>query len=74
MRHQTAILLKKKKKKKTKCSQLSKSFICFGHRKNATIVTNILFIAGAVLFLFCRAANSVEMLVVGRLLVGLAGG
>lgn len=29
---------------------------------------------GAVLFLFCRAANSVEMLVIGRFIVGLASG
>nr|XP_026489964.1 solute carrier family 2, facilitated glucose transporter member 1-like isoform X1 [Vanessa tameamea] len=43
-------------------------------RKYATIITNLLSIAGAILFLFCRAANSVEMLVLGRLLVGLAGG
>lgn len=43
-------------------------------RKKATILTNILSIAGALLFLFCRAANSVEMLIVGRLLVGLSGG
>ncbi|XP_013180702.1 PREDICTED: solute carrier family 2, facilitated glucose transporter member 3-like isoform X1 [Papilio xuthus] len=43
-------------------------------RKNASIATSCLFLAGAVLFLLCRAANSVEMLVLGRLLVGLAGG
>ncbi|CAH2086068.1 unnamed protein product [Euphydryas editha] len=42
--------------------------------KNATIVTNILSIAGALLFLLCRAANSVEMLIIGRLLVGLSAG
>ncbi|CAK1581515.1 unnamed protein product [Parnassius mnemosyne] len=43
-------------------------------RKNATIVTSALSIAGALLFLLCRAANSVEMLIVGRLLVGLSAG
>ncbi|CAG4912901.1 unnamed protein product [Colias eurytheme] len=43
-------------------------------RKRATIVTSILSIAGALMFLFCRTANSVEMLILGRLLVGLAGG
>nr|AON96566.1 solute carrier family 2 facilitated glucose transporter member 3 [Bicyclus anynana] len=43
-------------------------------RKKATILTNVLSLAGAVLFLFCRAANSVEMLIIGRLLVGLSGG
>ncbi|XP_068629467.1 solute carrier family 2, facilitated glucose transporter member 1-like isoform X2 [Battus philenor] len=43
-------------------------------RKYATIATSALSIAGAVFFLYCRAANSVEMLIIGRLLVGLAGG
>ncbi|CAG5051163.1 unnamed protein product [Parnassius apollo] len=43
-------------------------------RKNATIVTSALSIAGALLFLLCRAANAVEMLIVGRLLVGLSAG
>ncbi|XP_041977617.1 solute carrier family 2, facilitated glucose transporter member 1-like isoform X2 [Aricia agestis] len=43
-------------------------------RKKATILTNLLSIAGAALFCTCRAANSVEMLVLGRLLVGLSGG
>ncbi|XP_053625183.1 solute carrier family 2, facilitated glucose transporter member 1-like isoform X2 [Plodia interpunctella] len=43
-------------------------------RKKATIVTSLLSIVGAVMFITCRAANSVEMLVLGRLLVGLAGG
>ncbi|CAH2232980.1 jg8297 [Pararge aegeria aegeria] len=43
-------------------------------RKKATILTNILSLAGAVLFLFCREADSVEMLLFGRLLVGLSGG
>ncbi|XP_013145954.1 PREDICTED: solute carrier family 2, facilitated glucose transporter member 3-like [Papilio polytes] len=43
-------------------------------RKNASIATSALFVCGAALFLLCRAANSVEMLVLGRLLVGLAGG
>ncbi|XP_075969950.1 solute carrier family 2, facilitated glucose transporter member 1-like isoform X2 [Anticarsia gemmatalis] len=43
-------------------------------RKMATVVTNLLAIAGGALFLLCERANSVEMLVVGRLLVGLAGG
>ncbi|XP_038215237.1 solute carrier family 2, facilitated glucose transporter member 1-like isoform X1 [Zerene cesonia] len=43
-------------------------------RKKATIVTSVLSIAGALMFQFCRAANSVEMLILGRLLVGLSGG
>ncbi|GBP68758.1 Solute carrier family 2, facilitated glucose transporter member 3 [Eumeta japonica] len=42
--------------------------------KNATIVTSLLYLAGALMFLLCRIANSVEMLVLGRLLVGLSGG
>ncbi|XP_047512510.1 solute carrier family 2, facilitated glucose transporter member 5-like isoform X1 [Pieris napi] len=43
-------------------------------RKNATIVTSILSLAGALMFVLCRTANSVEMLILGRLLVGLSGG
>ncbi|VVD02645.1 unnamed protein product [Leptidea sinapis] len=43
-------------------------------RQKATIVTSVLSLAGAVLFLSCRAANSVEMLILGRLLVGLSSG
>lgn len=43
-------------------------------RKMAIVVTNLLAIAGGILFVFCNQANSVEMLVLGRLLVGLAGG
>ncbi|KAL4707387.1 hypothetical protein ACJJTC_008572 [Scirpophaga incertulas] len=43
-------------------------------RKKATIATSGLWIAGALMFLFCRSANSVEMLIFGRLLVGLSGG
>ncbi|KAJ0180758.1 hypothetical protein K1T71_004162 [Dendrolimus kikuchii] len=43
-------------------------------RKMATVVTNGLSVAGAVMFLFCEKANSVEMLIIGRLLVGLSGG
>ncbi|KAJ2953001.1 hypothetical protein O0L34_g7381 [Tuta absoluta] len=43
-------------------------------RKKATILTNILSLVGALLFLLCRAANSVEMLILGRLIVGLSAG
>ncbi|CAD0197016.1 unnamed protein product [Chrysodeixis includens] len=43
-------------------------------RKMATVVTNVLSAAGALLFLLCQRANSVEMLILGRLLVGLSGG
>ncbi|CAB3221412.1 unnamed protein product [Arctia plantaginis] len=43
-------------------------------RKMATVVTNVLSIVGGVFFLLCERANSVEMLVLGRLLVGLSAG
>lgn len=43
-------------------------------RKMATVVTNLLSIVGALMFVLCEKANSVEMLVLGRLLVGLSGG
>ncbi|XP_059045213.1 solute carrier family 2, facilitated glucose transporter member 1-like [Achroia grisella] len=43
-------------------------------RKKATIVTSVLFLFGALAFMVCRAANSVELLILGRLLVGLSGG
>ncbi|XP_063822040.1 solute carrier family 2, facilitated glucose transporter member 1-like isoform X2 [Ostrinia nubilalis] len=43
-------------------------------RKKATIAISGLWVAGALMFGFCRAANSVEMLILGRLLVGLSGG
>ncbi|XP_049867477.1 solute carrier family 2, facilitated glucose transporter member 3-like isoform X2 [Pectinophora gossypiella] len=43
-------------------------------RKKATIVTSLLSLAGAALFLLCKLANSIEMLVLGRLLVGLSAG
>lgn len=40
----------------------------------ATVVTSVLSVCGAVVFMFCREANSVEMLILGRLLVGLSAG
>ncbi|KAG7307402.1 hypothetical protein JYU34_007588 [Plutella xylostella] len=43
-------------------------------RKYASVATAVLFIAGSLNFVLCRAANSVEMLLLGRLLVGLASG
>ncbi|XP_026747656.1 solute carrier family 2, facilitated glucose transporter member 1-like isoform X2 [Trichoplusia ni] len=43
-------------------------------RKMATVVTNVLSAAGALLFLLCERVNSVELLILGRLLVGLSGG
>ncbi|KAM3961290.1 solute carrier family 2, facilitated glucose transporter member 1 isoform 1-T2 [Aphomia sociella] len=43
-------------------------------RKKATIVTSLLSLLGALFFVVCRAANSVELLILGRLLVGLSGG
>ncbi|XP_048479621.1 solute carrier family 2, facilitated glucose transporter member 5 isoform X1 [Plutella xylostella] len=43
-------------------------------RKYASVATAVLFVAGSLNFVLCRAANSVEMLLLGRLLVGLASG
>ncbi|XP_072943666.1 solute carrier family 2, facilitated glucose transporter member 1-like isoform X2 [Epargyreus clarus] len=43
-------------------------------RKWATVLTNLLSLAGALFFRLSRPANSVEMLILGRLLVGLSGG
>ncbi|XP_017865211.1 PREDICTED: solute carrier family 2, facilitated glucose transporter member 1 [Drosophila arizonae] len=43
-------------------------------RKACLFICAVLFIIGAVLFFFCRAAKSVEMLLLGRLIVGLASG
>ncbi|CAG9784011.1 unnamed protein product [Diatraea saccharalis] len=43
-------------------------------RKKSIITVSGLSIVGAMLFVFCRVANSVEMLLLGRLLVGLAAG
>lgn len=43
-------------------------------RKGALIASGLLEIAAALLFATCMAANSVEMLVAGRLLIGLASG
>lgn len=43
-------------------------------RKGAFMVCFIQFVVAAILFQFCRAFESVEMLVLGRLIVGLASG
>lgn len=43
-------------------------------RKGCFLITGLLFIVGAILFMFCRIVNSVEMLLIGRLFVGLASG
>ncbi|XP_052893371.1 solute carrier family 2, facilitated glucose transporter member 3-like isoform X1 [Anopheles moucheti] len=43
-------------------------------RKRSFLCCAILLTAGALCFLFCRAASSVELLLLGRLLVGLASG
>ncbi|KAH8394643.1 hypothetical protein KR222_000857, partial [Zaprionus bogoriensis] len=43
-------------------------------RKACLLICAVLFTIGAVLFFFCRAAKSVEMLLIGRLIVGLASG
>lgn len=44
------------------------------HSKGAMLTCSGLFLAGALFFFFCRMAGSVEMLLIGRLLVGLASG
>uniref|UniRef100_A0A182JY07 Major facilitator superfamily (MFS) profile domain-containing protein n=1 Tax=Anopheles christyi TaxID=43041 RepID=A0A182JY07_9DIPT len=43
-------------------------------RKKTFLCCALLLSAGALCFLFCRAASSVELLLLGRLLVGLASG
>lgn len=43
-------------------------------RKACMFICAALFTIGAVLFIFCRAAKSVEMLILGRLIVGLSSG
>ncbi|KAM8714314.1 hypothetical protein ACLKA7_014444 [Drosophila subpalustris] len=43
-------------------------------RKACMFICAVLFTIGAVLFFFCRAAQSVEMLILGRLIVGLSSG
>lgn len=43
-------------------------------RKRSLLSCCLFFLFGAVFFFFCRMANSVEMLIVGRLLVGIASG
>ncbi|XP_037034957.1 solute carrier family 2, facilitated glucose transporter member 1-like [Bradysia coprophila] len=43
-------------------------------RKRSLLACTFLFIVSAILFFFCRMANSVVMLIFGRLIVGLAAG
>ncbi|XP_037950682.1 solute carrier family 2, facilitated glucose transporter member 1-like isoform X1 [Teleopsis dalmanni] len=43
-------------------------------RKGCFLISGLLFTLGALMFFFCRLATSVEMLLLGRLLVGLASG
>lgn len=43
-------------------------------RKGSLLICGILFTIGAILFYTCRAAKSVELLLLGRLIVGLASG
>ncbi|XP_049317599.1 solute carrier family 2, facilitated glucose transporter member 3 [Bactrocera dorsalis] len=43
-------------------------------RKGCLLISGGLFTLGAILFFFCRAAGSVEMLLLGRLIVGLGSG
>uniref|UniRef100_A0A1L8DF70 Putative sugar transporter n=2 Tax=Nyssomyia neivai TaxID=330878 RepID=A0A1L8DF70_9DIPT len=43
-------------------------------RKKSLIVCGVLFVIAALFFIFCRMANSVEMLIIGRLIIGFASG
>lgn len=43
-------------------------------RKGCFMISGILFVLGGVLFLTCRVANSISMLILGRFIVGLASG
>lgn len=51
---------------------------CFMHgkvfRKIPLLVSGVFFIAGTICFALCRLAASIELLVIGRFLVGLASG
>ncbi|GAB0088520.1 solute carrier family 2, facilitated glucose transporter member 1 [Sergentomyia squamirostris] len=43
-------------------------------RKKSLLVCGVLFVIAAMFFIFCRMANSVEMLIIGRLIIGFASG
>ncbi|XP_073943577.1 solute carrier family 2, facilitated glucose transporter member 3-like isoform X2 [Choristoneura fumiferana] len=43
-------------------------------RRKATVLTSVISVIGAVIFLVCQVANSVELLILGRLIVGLSAG
>lgn len=43
-------------------------------RKRSVLACAFLFVVSAVFFFFCRMANSVPMLILGRLIVGVAAG
>lgn len=43
-------------------------------RKRSLLTCALLFVVSAILFFFCRMANSVIMLIIARLIVGLASG
>lgn len=46
----------------------------FIYRKGSLLICGILFAIGALLFYLCRIFNSIEILLCGRLIVGLASG
>lgn len=48
--------------------------LLFSCRKKSLLVCGVLFVIAAMFFIFCRMANSVEMLIIGRLIVGFASG
>lgn len=53
------------------CLQLNALYFC---RKGALLTSGMLFAVSAVSFYMCRGMHSVELLLLGRLLVGLASG
>lgn len=44
------------------------------HRKNALLVNSLLNVIAAIFFGTCGLANSVEMLLIGRFIVGIGAG
>lgn len=51
-----------------------KFYIFFFSRKKAFLICGLLYIISSLCFVFCRLINSVELLVIGRFIVGLGAG
>lgn len=49
-------------------------FVISIHRKDCILICGVLFFIGAICFFFCRMIGSVEILLLGRFLVGFASG